>query len=61
MEEQHTLTTQTNLNTKNLVATTAVVTSTVVLTIGAWRVVGELVYPPLHRLTTRLKKENETK
>ena len=50
-----------NLNAKNLVVPTAVVTSTVVLTAGAWAVVGELVHPPLHRLVTRLKKENETK
>ena len=60
MEEQKNSTTVV-VNTQNLVATTAVVTTTVVGTILAWRVVGELVKPPLRRLNTRAKKENESK
>ena len=46
-------------NAKNLVAPTAVVTTTVLGTILVWRVAGELVKPPLTALTRRLKKENE--
>jgi hypothetical protein len=44
---------------RNLVVPTAVVTSTVILTIGAWKVAGELVSPQIRRLTDKLKKENE--
>ena len=44
---------------QSLVATTAVITTTVLGTTLAWNVVGELVKPPLTRLTRRLKKENE--
>jgi hypothetical protein len=50
-----------NLNAKNLVVPTAVVTSTVILTAGAWAVAGELAARPLRSLTNRLKKENENK
>lgn len=47
------------LNTKNLVATTAVVTATVIVTTGTLRVAAGVVYPSLHKLTRRLERKSE--
>jgi hypothetical protein len=59
MSESKKNSTTVTINTQNLVATTAVVTSTVIVTTFAWKVVGEAAAKPLAALTNRLKKENE--
>lgn len=48
-----------NFTPRDLIVPTAVVTSTVILTAGVWRVVGQIALPPLHRLNKKLEKKSE--
>lgn len=49
----------TGASNKELIATVAVATTTVIVTVGALRTAADLMKPPIRRLTRKLEKKSE--